>query len=217
MDVTPPPTGIADARQILPTQMNGFAKARWHDTKWHVVGWCDRLLTIVILPVYYLLLWKAKAMPDVPHKKLSPIVLQPTNEHEGMHGRIGKYVGALIERYRGRVGLDVYWSIEVRVLCPGEMVEHDADIWWQAELWVARVCVRCDLHAALLKWVVIHELYELQDWGQAQAAIDLVNQIYPESNDMRETYLDQTKRARNQAIEQRVAALLGHRRPYVRE
>lgn len=156
-------------------------------------------------------------MPDVPHKKLSPVVLLPADEHEAMHSRIGKYVGALIERYRGRVGLDVYWSIEARVLCPGEMVEHDADIWWQAELWVARVCVRCDLHAALLEWVVIHELYELQDWGQAQASIDLLGLVYPDEGETRTWYLDQTKRARNQAIEQRVAALLGHRRPYVRE
>lgn len=117
-----------------------------------------------------------------------------------------------MEQYRQEVGVEGIWSIEIRVCCPEDMGSHEASIWWDAELWYARMMLRCSLSQPMMEWLVCHELYELQDWRQANSLSEMVQQLLP--GETTDQLIERWRIGRNQAVEERVYALLGHRRPY---
>lgn len=135
-------------------------------------------------------------------------------EHWRVHHLLKDQAEAHIRRFRKRVGLEEIWSIEVLICCPEseEVQTAEASVWWDAEVWYARMLLRCNLPPALFEWCVVHELCELQRWRSASCYLESHQLLLPGEQSSR--LLEQYRQARNQEIELQVSALLGHRRPY---
>jgi len=97
-------------------------------------------------------------------------------------------------------------------MCPVDMPEHEGSIWWDENCWYARLMVRCDLPLELVKWIIVHELLELQDWRQASVVLGMLVEIQPAN--FKEHMEQLFRAARDQGIEQRVRLFLGQPRPY---
>lgn len=161
--------------------------------------------------------------------------------HQRMHQRIGANVEDLIAGARDRVGIESAWSIEVRVCCPEELPGAEASIWWNAELFYARLFLRCcsssgsevmgrdgkrgkceRLPHAFVEWLVYHELCELQMWRTSSLAQEIRGVLRTMTQANTPTIpqepqllglLEKWQLLRNQEIECRLFGLIGTRRP----
>lgn len=127
------------------------------------------------------------------------------------HEQVTRDVEHHIARLRRRVGLEDIWSVEVRIACPVEMEDAEACISWDAEVWYARMSLRCTLSPLLLQWCVCHELCELQRWRSANCFLEVYAHLL--EGDSTTRLLAEYRVARNQEIELTCAGILGHRRP----
>lgn len=143
-----------------------------------------------------------------------------TDQHWQEHAQAEARIRAIIVQSRDLIGLESAWSIELCVLCPERLPEHEASIWWDAEYFYARIHIRCGLPEDLECWLVKHELCELQQWRTGNAFWKLLDRLYPRERLLHPRALrerEQLQRAwmmeRNQEIECRLYGLLGQRRP----
>lgn len=125
---------------------------------------------------------------------------------------------SLVEKHRASLGIEPNWTIDPVVLCPADLKNHEAVIWWDAEVYYARLYVRCTIPSQFLEWLVLHELCELAYWrttGYIQQLIESVG--YRGSLEKRQQTQEILKREgqrmRNQEIEWRLYGLTGRRRP----
>lgn len=133
------------------------------------------------------------------------------NRRQKHHEQVTRDVEHHIARLRRRVGLEDIWSVEVRIACPVEMEDAEACIFWDAEVWYARMSLRCTLSPLLLQWCVCHELCELQRWRSANCFLEVYSRLLEGEDSQR--LLAEYRVARNQEIELTCAGILGHRRP----
>jgi hypothetical protein len=128
------------------------------------------------------------------------------------HEAVQAYCEETIRIWRSRVGIETVWSVEVDVHCPAEMGVHEASIWWDAEVWYARLEVACTFDVPMLEWLVVHELVELRRWRTSSHFFE-VHLLLVEGED-RDRLLRQYHLYRNQEVEAEVYQLLGRRRPF---
>ena len=87
--------------------------------------------------------------------------------HERVHARLKVHIEDLIREARERLGIETVWSIETCVCCPEDLPNAEASIWWHAELFYARLYIRCShqhtknrrlqaLPPAIINWLVYH-------------------------------------------------------------
>jgi hypothetical protein len=132
------------------------------------------------------------------------------------HQQAQLYVQDLIEQFRGKIGLPSFWRVQPGICCPDEMPESEAVIQWDAAVWYAQMTIRCDASLDLLEWLVVHELKELMRWQTTELEgmmYDLVRKSREQPQSLRVYLAQQQRRARDQEIEEEIAALLGHARP----
>jgi hypothetical protein len=142
----------------------------------------------------------------------------PCKRGERHHQLVRATAESVIKTYRQRMGIEEAWSIEVQVLCPSYLPQSEASIWWDAEVWFARMHLRCGLSAEFLTWLILHELYELQAWRSGAFSLQLLESLRDTSRhraslSSRETMKREWQRLRNQEIEWRIYGLTGCRRP----
>jgi hypothetical protein len=122
----------------------------------------------------------------------------------------------LVTLHRDTIGIEPIWTIEVRICCPEEMPESEASIFWHAEVWYARMMVRCDVPEDLLSWLVIHELMELQRWRSTDLVHNALEsaKIWSTTSVLWTIYAQRLNEARNQEVELAVSMYMqGERRP----
>jgi hypothetical protein len=146
--------------------------------------------------------------------------LAETGRHLQMHEETIGYVHRLIEQNREMIGLEANWSIQVEVKCAGEIPNHEALMIWDPEFFYARMQVRCGFAEEMTRWLVLHELCELQTWRTVEQWQKAVNALFPPMRTrtpllihQRATMHREWEVARNQEIECRLYGLLGEHRP----
>lgn len=141
-----------------------------------------------------------------------------------MHNKLSAYVDDLVAGARDRLGIESVWSIEACVCCPQDLPQAEASIWWHAELFYARLYIRCS-HAhpktrrlqtipnEIVSWLVYHELCELQTWRTTNFVQDMIRDYTAGLSKSALALQEQWQVVRNQEIEGRLVGLLGTRRP----
>lgn len=134
---------------------------------------------------------------------------------ETEHAPVYREVQNALEACRSIVGLEPDWTIDVRILCPDELIDSEAAIYWHAEVWFARLMVRCDAPSDLIPRLVLHELLELQRWKTTDNTCkQLALAKVTEYGEVWRLFEQEQKEMRNQEIEQMVTALLGQSRSH---
>lgn len=153
--------------------------------------------------------------------------------HTRLHHKLEAEIQALLPGARERLGVEPVWSIEICVCCPEDLPQAEASIWWHAELFYARLYIRCShqhhktrktqrISDQIIKRLVYHELCELQTWRTVnfvrelmQSHIRLLETPRKEPNyaEVACNLQEQWQLVRNQEIESRLYGLLGDRRP----
>jgi hypothetical protein len=138
--------------------------------------------------------------------------------HMDVHTFMRAYCEEQVEMWRGRVGIEPIWSVEVSVRCPSMMGRHEASIWWDVECWYAGLEVSCGHSERMLDWLVVHELCELRRWRTSTHVFEVFAYMALVEDEgvarERERLLKGYHQARNQEIEWETFELLGHRRPF---
>jgi hypothetical protein len=134
-------------------------------------------------------------------------------EDEGPdHQELQKSVQRQIASYRVPMLIDPIWTIEAQIVCPSEMKDDQALIWWDAGRFYACLKMRCDTPNILILWLVIHELFELLDGETADIFADAItNGDLP--IECKNLLIAQYDTARNKTIERNVTRYLGYSRP----
>lgn len=151
-----------------------------------------------------------------------------TRAHSRMHNKLTVFVENLVAGARERLGIEPVWSIEVCVCCPQDLPQAEASIWWHAELYYARLYIRCS-HAhpktkrfqtipdEIVSRLVYHELCELQAWRTTNFMREILGsylwQLKADQGKQITELQEKWQIARNQEIEARLYGLLGTRRP----
>lgn len=157
-----------------------------------------------------------------------------TRAHVRMHNKLTTTIDNLVAGARERLGIESVWSIETCVCCPQDLPQAEASIWWHAELFYARLYIRCShvhpktkrlqtIPTEIVSWLVYHELCELQTWRTTNFVNELAQtfvdecEVNPNYKDQRLHHLrniqEKWQVVRNQEIEGRLVGLLGTRRP----
>lgn len=129
------------------------------------------------------------------------------------HQDLLAFVQTVMTNYRADIGIEPYWTVESRICCPDEMSEAEACIWWDTDLWYARMLLRCDVPDPLVYNLVAHELYELLHWRTGECFRQLADHV--QENALVIHLKQEHLKARNQEIEIEVQQFLsGMHRPY---
>lgn len=133
-------------------------------------------------------------------------------QHGRTHTELLAYVQENIVTYRDPVGISLPFVIESLIVCPQEMPACEGMMLWEGEVLYARMRVRCDLPFPLMRYIVVHELYELYFWETADIFMSLAMQTRIGQRFNR--YIqDRYRAARNRQIELLTTRLLGYPRP----
>jgi hypothetical protein len=124
------------------------------------------------------------------------------------------YASSLVETWRSEVGIASIWAIDVRVFCTHEYPAYEGWATWDEEKFSAEIGLCCELSWEGFRWVLLTELCELQGYREGNWVARLVDTYVPTRGEA-DRLLRKFQFVRNQTIEERVAALLGQRRPFV--
>lgn len=136
--------------------------------------------------------------------------------HQVDHAQVQAYLAARVETHRDWVGLARNWSIAILVFCPEAMPqEAESLLRWDDEVFYAELAFRCDLSQEMHRWLVLHELMELQTYREGDWMRDLLESpIFAQyGQDLRESVFEEYRKLRNQSIEERVYGYMLTRRP----
>jgi len=144
-------------------------------------------------------------------------------KHVRAHQQLKKNVEQLLDEERYGIGIEDVWKIEVSVCCAEKLPYHEASIWWDSEIYYAWLHIRCEFvdSVDMIRWLVLHELCELQMWRSGNFMLELLDRLYPANRvgkypavaRQRETLGRQLIQVRNQDIECRLYGYTGSRRP----